>query len=75
MVKHQRASNGIPVQKGNSNGSSINAYFQHQRKTSDAPSPELQRTWFNGMKTVLQEVDEGLRCIPERCRFSFLDVG
>jgi len=54
---------------------SLNAHFQHQRKLSDAPGPELQQTWFRGMKNVLGELDEVLRCIPETCPFRFLDVG
>lgn len=54
---------------------SLNAYFQHQRKLSDAPGPELQQTWFLGMKNVLEELDQVLRCIPETCPFRFLDVG
>jgi len=54
---------------------SLNAHFQHQRKLSDAPGPELQQTWFRGMKNVLEEIDQALRCIPEMCRFRFLDVG
>jgi len=54
---------------------SLNAHFHYQRKLSDAPGPELQQTWFRGMKNVLEELDQVLRCIPQTCPFRFLDVG
>jgi len=55
--------------------SSVRAYFDHQRKQSDNPDLGTQQAWFRGMKNVLQEVDEGLRCIPLISRWHFLDVG
>jgi len=59
----------------NNQKASIRAHFQHQRAQSDAPSPELQQSWFRSMKNVLEEVDQALRFIPQGCRFHFLDVG
>ncbi|KAJ7430624.1 hypothetical protein FB451DRAFT_1356961 [Mycena latifolia] len=51
------------------------AYFQHQRKQADAPDPALQKAWFNSMRAVLEEIDQVLRCIPDRLPFRFLDLG
>jgi hypothetical protein len=61
--------------KQNSRNSSVRAHFDHQRKQSDDPDQELQHIWFRGMKNVLQEVDEELRCIPLFSPLHFLDVG
>ncbi|KAJ7164670.1 hypothetical protein C8R43DRAFT_987869 [Mycena crocata] len=51
------------------------AYFQHQRKQADAPDPALQKAWFNSMRNVLEEIDQELRCVPDRFPFRFLDLG
>lgn len=59
----------------NKGNASVRAHFDHQRKQSDHPDPELQRIWFHNMKNVLQEVDEGLGCIPFNSHWHFLDVG
>jgi len=59
----------------NSRDPFIRAQFDHQRKQSDDPSPEIQAAWFRGMKDVLQEIDEMLGCIPLFSPLYFLDVG
>jgi len=59
----------------NSQDPSVRAHFDHQQKQSDNPNPQLQKAWFNSMKSVLQEVDEALRCIPFSVPLYFLDVG
>ncbi|KAJ7695953.1 hypothetical protein B0H17DRAFT_1131144 [Mycena rosella] len=51
------------------------AYFHHQRKQADAPDSALQKAWFNSMKNILEEIDQVLRCIPDRMPFRFLDLG
>ncbi|KAJ7242814.1 hypothetical protein B0H12DRAFT_1188775 [Mycena haematopus] len=59
----------------NASQASEQAYFQHQRKQADAPDPALQKAWFNSMRTVMEEIDQVLRCVPETTPFRFLDLG
>jgi hypothetical protein len=54
---------------------SLNAQFRYQEKLSETPGPELQKIWFREMRSVLEELDQNLRCIPNFCPFRFLDLG
>ncbi|KAJ6620771.1 hypothetical protein B0H10DRAFT_1791197, partial [Mycena sp. CBHHK59/15] len=58
-----------------SSKASEQAYLQHQRKQADAPDPALQKAWFNSMRNVFEEIDQVLRCVPDRTPFRFLDLG
>ncbi|KZP17577.1 hypothetical protein FIBSPDRAFT_911933 [Athelia psychrophila] len=51
------------------------AHTAHQKKLSDAPDLATQQAWFRGMKKVLEEIDEFVKCIPETVPLKFLDLG
>jgi hypothetical protein len=74
LTPSQKLTSSFSVQQ-NSRNASVRAYFDHQRKQSDNADITLQHAWFRGMKNVLQEVDEALRCIPLLFPLHYLDVG
>ncbi|KAF7297753.1 FtsJ domain-containing protein [Mycena kentingensis (nom. inval.)] len=56
-------------------GAADKAHVEYQRKQADSQNPERVQGWFKSMQSVIEEIDQMMKVVPERSRFRFLDLG